>query len=289
MLTPQEVAEHGFSKARVGGYSMKEVDDFLDQLTEDYSTLHKENAVLRGKINSLAKKINEYRETEDAMRTTLLSAQHQARAMVEEAEQEKQRLLDAAEDDVAQRKAELEHQVTEQENRLALAKANARDFIEQMKELVRHESAFLDQLPPVDEPEPQEEPEADGAPEPQADGTDAPESAEAEEEPEPAEPAESDAAEPAPQAGAAPQAEPAPQAEAAPDAQAAPAPEAPAEPDAQAAPEEDPVQQISETVAAGDVLASVSADAAGVLDVEELAVGRIDFNNLKFGKDYEIK
>jgi cell division initiation protein len=283
MLTPQEVAEHGFSKARVGGYSMKEVDDFLDQLTEDYSTLHKENAVLRGKINSLAKKINEYRETEDAMRTTLLSAQHQARAMVEEAEQEKQRLLDAAEDDVAQRKAELEHQVTEQENRLALAKANARDFIEQMKELVRHESAFLDQLPPVDEPEPQEEPEADGAPEPQADGTDAPESAEAEEEPEPAEPAESDAAEPASEA------EPAPQAGAAPDAQAAPAPEAPEEPDAQAAPEEDPVQQISETVAAGDVLASVSADAAGVLDVEELAVGRIDFNNLKFGKDYEIK
>ena len=130
MLTPQEVAEHGFSKARVGGYSMKEVDDFLDQLTEDYSTLHKENAVLRGKINSLAKKINEYRETEDAMRTTLLSAQQQARAMVEEAEQEKQRLLDAAEDDVAQRKAELEHQVTEQENRLALAKANARDFID---------------------------------------------------------------------------------------------------------------------------------------------------------------
>ena len=29
MLTPQEVAEHGFSKAHVGGYNMKEVDDFL--------------------------------------------------------------------------------------------------------------------------------------------------------------------------------------------------------------------------------------------------------------------
>ena len=36
MLTPQEVAEHGFSKAHVGGYNMKEVDDFLDQVTEDY-------------------------------------------------------------------------------------------------------------------------------------------------------------------------------------------------------------------------------------------------------------
>ena len=33
MLTPQEVAEHGFSKSRMGGYNMKEVDDFLDELT----------------------------------------------------------------------------------------------------------------------------------------------------------------------------------------------------------------------------------------------------------------
>ena len=44
MLTPQEVAEHGFSKAHVGGYNMKEVDDFLDQVTEDYGQLYKECA-----------------------------------------------------------------------------------------------------------------------------------------------------------------------------------------------------------------------------------------------------
>ena len=36
MLTPQEVAEHGFSKAHLCGYNMKEVYYFLDQVTEDY-------------------------------------------------------------------------------------------------------------------------------------------------------------------------------------------------------------------------------------------------------------
>ena len=72
MLTPQEVAEHGFSKSRMGGYNMKEVDDFLDELTADFSELYKENSVLKGKIKVLAEKISEYRETEDAMRTTLL-------------------------------------------------------------------------------------------------------------------------------------------------------------------------------------------------------------------------
>ena len=78
MLTPQEVAEHGFSKSRMGGYNMKEVDDFLDELTADFSELYKENSVLKGKIKVLAEKISEYRETEDAMRTTLLTAQKMA-------------------------------------------------------------------------------------------------------------------------------------------------------------------------------------------------------------------
>ena len=54
MLTPQEVAEHGFSKSRMGGYNMKEVDDFLDELTADFSELYKENSVLKGKIKKVA-------------------------------------------------------------------------------------------------------------------------------------------------------------------------------------------------------------------------------------------
>ena len=34
MLTPQEVAERTFTKAKFGGgYTMQEVDDFLDQIT----------------------------------------------------------------------------------------------------------------------------------------------------------------------------------------------------------------------------------------------------------------
>ena len=44
MLTPQEVSEHAFAKASFGGYNMAMVDEFLDVLTADYTTLYKENA-----------------------------------------------------------------------------------------------------------------------------------------------------------------------------------------------------------------------------------------------------
>ena len=39
MLTPQEVSTHAFSKAVMGGYNMAMVDEFLDELTDDYTCL----------------------------------------------------------------------------------------------------------------------------------------------------------------------------------------------------------------------------------------------------------
>ena len=85
MLTPQEVEERVFPKAKKGGYDMQDVDNFLDQLTADYTELYKENAVLKRKMKVLADKITEYQETEGAMRATLLTAQKMANQLVEEA------------------------------------------------------------------------------------------------------------------------------------------------------------------------------------------------------------
>ena len=66
MLTPQEVSERAFPKASFGGYNMAQVDEFLDVLTEDYSTLYSENAVLKSKMKVLVDKVEEYRSTEEA-------------------------------------------------------------------------------------------------------------------------------------------------------------------------------------------------------------------------------
>ncbi len=50
---------------------MAMVDEFLDQLTADYSAQYKENAVLKSKIKILVDKIEEYRGTDEAMRMAL--------------------------------------------------------------------------------------------------------------------------------------------------------------------------------------------------------------------------
>ena len=84
MLTPQEVSEKVFPKSSGfgSGYAMGAVDEFLDALTEDYTALYKENVTLKAKLKILAEKVEEYRATEDAMRSTLLTAQKMADIIV---------------------------------------------------------------------------------------------------------------------------------------------------------------------------------------------------------------
>ena len=96
MLTPQEVSSRSFTKAVMGGYNMAMVDEFLDELTDDYTALFKENAALKAKMKVLVEKVEEYRATEDSMRATLLTAQRMADTIIREAEVKRDEMLAAA-------------------------------------------------------------------------------------------------------------------------------------------------------------------------------------------------
>ena len=156
MLTPQEVSEHAFAKASFGGYNMAMVDEFLDQLTEDYGTLYKENAVLKSKMKVLVDKVEEYRSTEEAMRKALLTAQKMADQMVQEAEQKKAELIGQAEAEARERIAGLRREAEAEQLRLTAAQNAATAYIAKAKELCQHELDYLDGLsqsaPPAEKP-----------------------------------------------------------------------------------------------------------------------------------------
>ena len=119
MMTPQEVANCTFAKSMMGGYNMASVDDFLDKLTEDYTALYKENAALKAKLKMTVDKMTEYRESEDAIRSTLLAAQKMSTAMLTEAEQKRDAMIASASADAQARVTELKQQIAEEERRLS--------------------------------------------------------------------------------------------------------------------------------------------------------------------------
>lgn len=157
MMTPQEVANHTFSKATLGGYNMAMVDSFLDTLTEDYTALYNDNTILKNKLKVLSSTVEEYRATDVAMRKTLLAAQQMAESMVNEAERKKDILVHDAESAAAQRIKELREQIAAEEYRLKVAQDATAAYVNKLRELHDSELTLLHGLsalvPPTAEPE----------------------------------------------------------------------------------------------------------------------------------------
>ncbi len=159
MLTPQEVASHAFAKATLGGYNMAMVDEFLDQLTEDYTALYNDNAILKNKLKVLSETVEEYRATDNAMRKTLLAAQQMADSIVSEAEKRKSQLVKDAEADADARLAELEQAIAAQEYRLQQAREATAAYVQKLKTLHDEEVDFLSKLDQLVPPQASREPD----------------------------------------------------------------------------------------------------------------------------------
>ena len=147
MLTPQEVSGRAFSKAAFGGYNMAMVDEFLDEVTDDYTALYKENAALKAKLKVLVDKVEEYRATEDSMRAALLTAQRMASTMVEEAEEKKKSMLAGAEDEARAKIGALQGEIELEQRKLNAAKVATADFLQKTRELAQAQLALIERAP----------------------------------------------------------------------------------------------------------------------------------------------
>ena len=78
MITPLEIEEKKFSKQMMNGYSVVEVDEFLDELSEDYARNYKEVSELSAKVEELTNNLAHYKTIEETLQNTLIMAQSTA-------------------------------------------------------------------------------------------------------------------------------------------------------------------------------------------------------------------
>lgn len=161
MITAQDIREKCFEKARIGGYAMDEVDDFLDELASDTAATQKEIATLNAKMKYLADKIREYQGSEEAMNMALVSAQKLAKNIEEDARARAEALVTSAQKEAdeilatAQAKADsiiggIEANRRAEELRYQKAQAAAAEYIQKVRMLLDREQAFLSTLAEAD-------------------------------------------------------------------------------------------------------------------------------------------
>lgn len=147
MITAQDIREKTFEKARMGGYDMASVDDFLEELADEIANAQKENAVLKSKMKVLVDKIEEYRANEEALNMAILSAQKLAVQIEAEARQRASATVADAEAKAKAVIGSIDEERISYEKRLAEAKEAKASFIAEAKALAQ---AQLDKLSAID-------------------------------------------------------------------------------------------------------------------------------------------
>ena len=111
MITPLDIENKKFSKQMMNGYSVDEVDDFLDDLTLDYTKNYKENTELKAKVEELTKSLEQYRNIEQTLQSTLLMAQTTAEDVKKVAKQQADQIINDAKDTAKQQAIELDNEI----------------------------------------------------------------------------------------------------------------------------------------------------------------------------------
>lgn len=135
MLTPVDIENKVFKKAKIGGYDIDDVEDFLEKIIDDYETLYKkaneakdeqpqkvsktdisagtemislENTELKEKVTKLENKVAYYKNLEQGISTTIENAQEESEKIVSEAREEADRILSEAKEEAEGMRAKVE-------------------------------------------------------------------------------------------------------------------------------------------------------------------------------------
>lgn len=112
MYTPLDIENKKFAKQMMNGYSVEEVDNFLDELTLDYEKLYKESNDNKGKISELEASLVKYKNIESTLQNTLVMAQTTADEIKRVAKQEADQIIKDAQGTAKEQLMELEQKVT---------------------------------------------------------------------------------------------------------------------------------------------------------------------------------
>ncbi len=93
MLTPLDIENKKFSKQIMNGYSVEEVDDFLDEIGIDFAKKTKEASEAYKEVEELKAKVEHYKNIEETLQNTLIMAQSTAEEVKNVAKQKADQII----------------------------------------------------------------------------------------------------------------------------------------------------------------------------------------------------
>ena len=143
MLTPIEIDEKKFSH-QLKGYNVNEVDDFLDEIADDYENILFKVNELEEKNQKLEKDLEESKKLQNTLQETLVIAKQTADEIKRQAESKALEIIESAKTSAEEESENLDNLIIAKQNQLEEIKkqieeyrSNAEEILVQQLELLR--------------------------------------------------------------------------------------------------------------------------------------------------------
>lgn len=151
-LTPMDIHNKEFTRS-FRGYEEDEVDQFLDEIVDEFERMYKENIELRDRLGMLAEQINNYKTMENTLKETLVTAQKTANDVSESAQKKSDLIIREAEgearkiiEDANQRVVGIKREFDEYKKQMQVFKARFKNLLETQLELLKQEIPDYEEL-----------------------------------------------------------------------------------------------------------------------------------------------
>lgn len=144
MLAPHELKNKAFTKS-LKGYNPAEVDEYIEFLLNKYAEAYKENNELERKLHVVATNLDEIKDEEESIRSTLISAQKMAQKIIGDANEKADVITGAVKDRCDAVIAEFKEQLKAEKEEMWELRTRIVDFKKQLFEQYReHLQAIKD-------------------------------------------------------------------------------------------------------------------------------------------------
>lgn len=118
MFTPEDIENRVFRKVKIGGYDIKDVESFLEDLIVDYEELFKRVTELNDRCENLQESVLYYKSIETGLEQTLNNVKEETDIMKEKAIKEIQEIKEEQEKDMSDQTKELKEEIRKKEAEL---------------------------------------------------------------------------------------------------------------------------------------------------------------------------
>ena len=145
MLAPHELKNKQFQKS-FKGYNPQEVDEYLEFVLEKYTEAYRENNELERKLRIVVTNLDEIKDEEESIRSTLISAQKMAEKIIADANDRADIITGAIKDRCDGVIAEFRQQLQAEKEKAWIMRTRIIDFKKQLYELYGAHIADLKDL-----------------------------------------------------------------------------------------------------------------------------------------------